>query len=669
MQSGAGGGGNISSTVHDTKGFIKLGYPTAVEYVDEANHLVGINVSAPAAALHLQSGVSGTTTLTPSSDLDTKWDGPRDAAQAPAGGSLASAVNTNNGSTLWAGYSTVLGATPQQFNMNGVVTPNKLWTVNIYVCILSGTWTAGDLEFHIRDANGNQYSYTETGTFADPGATFPTFNLKSFTIDGAGTSTGTGTANSIKIGIAATAPAGAYCACTYIEIVTGGSSDIARWNNDGGTLSGKITKDGYVGIGTNGDTLSAMLSAECDSASQIGLKVFGATSQTGDLQQWRSQSALLSRIKSDGTFEGPITANPLTTTDANFTITGSSDATKTLKFELDGATAGADLVVDYRSAADRSLIWTLAGSAGNDLTLSATLTGDRVITIPDVTGTIPTNENANTITGEWTFDTSSTPNDLIIVSTAGGFSSGGGPSGLGGLYLKDVTTGFSAELAAASTGFSNHRLITFPDGSDEVVTKGATQAINNKTLSSANTLRSISASSGVAFEDNTTQTKKLRMVLSGAVGNNDFKISTTAAREYTFPDTALTVVGLVATANLTAQSAAKTSTTLYAVPSNGQGLYEVAYVATVTTAASTSSVLGGTNGFQLTFTDPNDSVAKTSNHGTVISSAGNTTATTISGVFAAYCKASTNLQYAFDYTSVGGTAMQYDLRVTATFIG
>ncbi len=124
------------------------------------------------------------------------------------------------------------------------------------------------------------------------------------------------------------------------------------------------------------------------------------------------------------------------------------------------------------------------------------------------------------------------------------------------------------------------------------------------------------------------------------------------------------VPSILAVSDLTAQGAAIGATTLYAVPAAGAGFYEVSWVATVTRAATTSSVLGGAGGFQIIYTDADDSVVKTSNPTTVISSAGNTTATSISGVFCAYCKASSNLQYSFGYTSVGGTAMQYNLHIS-----
>lgn len=117
-----------------------------------------------------------------------------------------------------------------------------------------------------------------------------------------------------------------------------------------------------------------------------------------------------------------------------------------------------------------------------------------------------------------------------------------------------------------------------------------------------------------------------------------------------------------ATVDLTAQTAAITATTLYAVPAAGQGMYRISWSATITTAASVSSVLGGTNGFQILYTSPTDSVVKTTVSGNSVTSAANTTATAVGGVEIVYAKLSTNIQYQYDYTS-SGTAMAYELHL------
>ncbi len=128
-----------------------------------------------------------------------------------------------------------------------------------------------------------------------------------------------------------------------------------------------------------------------------------------------------------------------------------------------------------------------------------------------------------------------------------------------------------------------------------------------------------------------------------------------------------------ATVDLTTQGAAIAATTLYAVPLIGGGMYRVSWVATVTRAASTSSVLGGTNGFQIKYTDFNDSVVKTM-PGTIVAgvetnSTNSTSTGTISGCYVAYVRASTNIQYQMDYTSVGVTTMQYNLHIKLEYLG
>jgi hypothetical protein len=115
-------------------------------------------------------------------------------------------------------------------------------------------------------------------------------------------------------------------------------------------------------------------------------------------------------------------------------------------------------------------------------------------------------------------------------------------------------------------------------------------------------------------------------------------------------------------ANLTAQSAAISSTLLYAVPATGgTGMYRISWSAKVTRASSTGSTLGGGNGFQINYTDADDSVVVTTPPS--VTSTGNTTGTQISGVVVVNAKSSTNIQYSFGYTSSGSTSMQYSLHV------
>jgi hypothetical protein len=127
--------------------------------------------------------------------------------------------------------------------------------------------------------------------------------------------------------------------------------------------------------------------------------------------------------------------------------------------------------------------------------------------------------------------------------------------------------------------------------------------------------------------------------------------------------------GVVAKVDLTAQGAAIGATTLYAVPAGKKGTYNISWSAKVTQAATTSSTLGGTNGFQVTFTDADDSVVVTPLAQPNAVATGNTTGTQLSGVVVVNAAASSNIQYRFDYTSLGATPMNFSLHIKAEYLG
>ncbi|MCX6724258.1 MAG: hypothetical protein NT155_03765 [Candidatus Staskawiczbacteria bacterium] len=132
------------------------------------------------------------------------------------------------------------------------------------------------------------------------------------------------------------------------------------------------------------------------------------------------------------------------------------------------------------------------------------------------------------------------------------------------------------------------------------------------------------------------------------------------------------IVGVVAVANLTGQTATKTATTIHTP--GASRLFKVNIALQVTTAASTSSILGGTTGVVITYTEPDGSVAQsivpllTDQAGAVIVPAtgnvGNTTTTQSQGSATIYAKAGVAIQYAIGYTSVGATSMAYSAHIS-----
>lgn len=125
------------------------------------------------------------------------------------------------------------------------------------------------------------------------------------------------------------------------------------------------------------------------------------------------------------------------------------------------------------------------------------------------------------------------------------------------------------------------------------------------------------------------------------------------------------------TVDLTAQAAAITATTLY-TPAASQS-FRISASVQVTQAATSSSILGGTTGLVITYTEPDGSVAQSvtmalqNKSGAVVVPAtgdtGNSTTTQDNGVIVIRAKSGTAIQYAIGYTSVGGTAMNYALHL------
>jgi hypothetical protein len=122
--------------------------------------------------------------------------------------------------------------------------------------------------------------------------------------------------------------------------------------------------------------------------------------------------------------------------------------------------------------------------------------------------------------------------------------------------------------------------------------------------------------------------------------------------------------------DLTGQTAAISATSLFTP--NFTGMVRIEYYAKVTTPGTTS-ILGGTTGLVIAYTDGTDSVAQTAftlpednQSGTALSvGTGNTTNTTqavLVGNATVYAKTGVNMTYAFGYSSTG-TAMQYELHI------
>ena len=120
--------------------------------------------------------------------------------------------------------------------------------------------------------------------------------------------------------------------------------------------------------------------------------------------------------------------------------------------------------------------------------------------------------------------------------------------------------------------------------------------------------------------------------------------------------------------DLTGQTSAKTTTTLYTPTATG--MFRISVYAKVTTVDGSSSSLGGTTGLTIGYADGTDSIAQTlvaqlakETGSAAIVNSGNTTATKLLGSVIVFAQIGVPITYAFDYTSGTAGTMAYELHL------
>ena len=501
---GIGGAENLlfSSTANTTKGKIHLGVPTARLTIDEAQSLIGINQSSPTSTLHIVGSLSGSgSSIIPSSDINTNWEARGGASWAIIGGTRHAALATDDGETSMGTVNSSAsgGTNPQQCGLNGTISPGATYVVTLRVASLVAP-TTFSLAVTLIDSAGNGWA---TAANTDGVLTViptvvagrPTFYTVTFTITCSGTPALTGaTANSIRLwGSSFVGASETYLGVTSVSVSQSGSA-LIRWDLSSGTQSGGIDIAGRLGVGTGNASLAAEVTVIPDASSLVGILIKGAASQTGNLLEFRNSSdTLLSRFTSAGVYDGPITTVLAADfTDSTFLLRDNTTPSKIAKFECS----------------------TIAPST------------TRTFTFPDASGTLPTLENVAAITGVWTFNPGAGIRTPILLCDISGSVSGTGPS------LTDGS-GFYAEFQLPSVGLTADRFYIFPDGSGSLVVSGVAASLVGTTGSTFDTNTSLS---GASFKHISDSSRRLRFVLSGAAGNNNIVISSTAARTYTFRD-------------------------------------------------------------------------------------------------------------------------------------
>src|SRR3990172_939910 len=232
--------------------------------------------------------------------------------------------------------------------------------------------------------------------------------------------------------------------------------------------------------------------------------------------------------------------------------------------------------------------WSLGGATtGKTATLISSHTDNRSVTLPDATTTLAGLAIAQTFTQTQTISKS-----LAFAEPW--------------LNLLDTDSGFIAQLGVGG-GISGDVLFTLPvaasPGGDLAAYTGGGfnfAEFSGTSLDATCTVRSGTATNGFFFRDTTTSSKRLRVVLSGAVGNNAIVVATTAARQWTLGNVpglceivgngadppASGAVGIV---NRTAQVAAIGATNL--TNTTPAGYYVVNYTLETTTADVTAGTI------------------------------------------------------------------------------
>lgn len=280
------------------------------------------------------------------------------------------------------------------------------------------------------------------------------------------------------------------------------------------------------------------------------------------------------------------------------------------------------------TAALTQVIASTYGGTGNGFTkFSGPATSEKTKTLSNANDTILEANGAYTVTGaSWTFN-----NALNIGAGTGvvGPIVNGGNGTAEGAYL-------SFTRAGANPIYFGHRSGILGGTSNNAVIYSS--ASNVEIMPSATTVATFTSTS-IAFVPKITTYNNIATVSNG-------------------------VPSELGTADLTSQTAAKTATTLYTPAATG--MFRVTCYLQVTTAATTSSILGGATGVVITFNDGDGNVAQsntmalmTASGAIATTAAGNTTATNLTGSMIIYARTGVAVQYAIGYTSVGATPMAF----------
>jgi hypothetical protein len=481
---------------------------------------------------------------------------------------------------------------------------------------------------------------------------------------------------------------------TYTGTITGGGSN---------ALAGAVvTTSGFATGGNNVASMTILTSTTTTftvaTSTQVNETHAGSVISSAVLI---SPSLVLTNLY--GASPGSTDSWILRTTNA----TVAANPVSVLQIYHTGSTGVASLSLGDPAGSSTSLgrIILLGTGGGTAVTIAASGTNSLSISTTDVTATVGNGRvfgiNGNTFGFQFNPDGGQLAQTIstgllkfVNFSTVAGITltptldlQSGGYTG-NGIVLNSLTTPGAPTITpqgtTGATTYSYKIVAVMANGQTTDASAAGTTTTGNATLTAGNNNKIDWVAVSGAFQYRIYRTVGgatqglISTVTAPVITKNDTGLAgdgstaptvNTTGRVSTYLSVATVSAGIpseVAVVDLTAQTAAIGATTLYAVPAAGAGMYRISWSATITTAATTgaaTSVLGGTNGFQIAYTSPTDSVVKTTVPGNSVTSAANTTGTATGGSIIVYAKASTNIQYSFDYASNTANQMAYELHI------
>lgn len=355
------------------------------------------------------------------------------------------------------------------------------------------------------------------------------------------------------------------------------------------------------------DTLVGRATSDTLANKTLTLPIIAQIANTGTITLPTATDTLVGRATTDTmtnkTLVGAtntVDANALKTTGASVSVVGAAPPTAGQALIATSATTatwaapGATLVdndtyiVDAADATKRFHVQINSGAATNTtLTLIATQTGNRTLTLPDATDTLVANLFPATLDNKNLVDTGT----FLVAS--------GATSKRWGFNLSAQTVGTTNTLTSPAGGGYTW---TMPDSSVVVVGRTNTETLSNKSLQAANSF----------IVDATDATKRIGFASSGATTATTTTITAaqTANRAITLPDASDTLVGRSTTDTLANKSLQTTNSrfvdTTVATKSVGFA------VSGATASTSTTLTFAQTASRTLTFPDITDTmVART----------------------------------------------------------